>query len=298
MNKFFSDLIYLKTIFVLCKMSLFVSSLNSGSNGNCYYIGNEQEAVLIDAGISCREIEQRMANLKLSVSLIKAVFISHEHIDHIRGIAVFAKKYELPVYITPATSRHTGLRPGRHTIVSFNEHEPVSIGELSVIPFSKQHDANDPFSFIIEHKGVRVGVITDIGIACKWVIHYFKQCHACFLESNYDEQMLEEGGYPLRLKNRIRGGKGHLSNSQALELFKKHRPSFMTHLFLSHISKNNNTPELVTNLFAEHAGETSIVIASRYKETDIYRINRLPGDTMEIKLPVIRKESVQLKMFA
>jgi len=165
-------------------MSLFTASLNSGSNGNCYYVGNEHEAVLVDAGISCREIEGRMANLHLSMERVKALFISHEHIDHIRGAPVLSKRYNLPVYITPSTLNHSGMRLEKNSIRSFNSNEEVIIGGLAIIPFAKFHDATDPFSFIVEHNGVRVGVITDIGRACSSVIHYFKQCHACFLESN------------------------------------------------------------------------------------------------------------------
>ncbi len=278
-------------------MSLFITSLNSGSNGNCYYVGNEREAVLVDAGISCRETEQRMSNLDLSMEKVKAIFISHEHIDHIRGVTVLARKYKLPVYITPATSKHTGLYPGKDLLHSFKTDEPVRIGDLSVTPFSKHHDAADPFSFIVEHKNVRVGVITDIGIACKSVIHYFKQCHACFLESNYDEKMLEEGSYPMRLKNRIRGGKGHISNLQAFELFLKHKPPFMSHLLLSHLSKNNNDPDIVLELFSKHAGNTNIIIASRYTETAVYSIQRKKNEHAEIIRIPVRRESVQMSLF-
>ena len=186
-------------------MSLFIASLNSGSSGNCYYIGNDDEAVLVDAGISCREIEKRMENLQLTMEKVKAVFISHEHTDHIRGVDKLARKFNLPVYITPATRNNTRLGLKRVLIHPFQADEAIAIGGLQVVPFIKKHDAADPYSFLIEYNGTRVGVITDIGIACKEVIRYFKLCHACFLESNYDEQMLEEGSYPLRLKNRIRG---------------------------------------------------------------------------------------------
>src|SRR4051812_44939861 len=189
-------------------MSLFIASLNSGSNGNCYYIGNDHEAVLVDAGISCREIEKRMANLHLPMSRVKALFISHEHTDHISGAPVLSRKYKLPVYITPATIRHAGIHIEKSLQQTFNANEPVTIGSISVTPFAKYHDATDPFSFMVEHNEIKVGVITDIGKACDRVIHYFRQCHACFLESNYDDKMLDEGGYPIFLKQRIRGGKG------------------------------------------------------------------------------------------
>jgi len=279
-------------------MSLFIASLNSGSSGNCYYIGNNYEAVLVDAGISCREIEKRMSNLGLSMHMVKAVFISHEHTDHIKGVDKLARKFNLPVYITPATRGNTFLGFKRVLTISFNAGEPIAIGNLIVTPFIKKHDAADPYSFTVEGNGTRVGVITDIGIACKEVIRYFRQCHACFLESNYDEKMLEEGSYPLRLKNRIRGGHGHLSNKQALELFLKHRPPFMSHLFLSHLSQNNNHPELVHELFLKHAAGTEIIVASRYKETEVYEIGMMQAHLPEMKSTSLRlMQSIQMSLF-
>lgn len=253
-------------------MSLFITSLNSGSNGNCYYIANSTDAVLIDAGISCREIEKRMKRLGLSVAKVKAIFISHEHKDHISGLRVFAKKYNVPVYITAATLRNGRFKLDKKLIRSFKADDPVIVGEMIITAFSKYHDAIDPYSFVIDCKKVRVGVFTDIGAPCKQLIKHFKKCHAAFLETNYDEQMLEEGSYPYVLKNRIRSGLGHLSNKQALELFITHRPDFMSHLFLSHLSKNNNSPRLVEELFNQHAKGVKIIVTSRYEETAVYQI--------------------------
>jgi phosphoribosyl 1,2-cyclic phosphodiesterase len=253
-------------------MSLFITSLNSGSNGNCYYIGNEDTAVLIDAGISCRETEKRMARLGLSMMKVKAIFISHEHSDHIKGLTVLAKKYRLPVYITNSTLEHGGLKLDERQVLSFTPYEPVNIASLTVTAFPKHHDAAEPHSFVVSGNQVTIGVFTDIGVPCEHLIKHFKLCHAAFLEANYDEEMLEKGRYPYFLKNRIRGGKGHLSNRQALELFTTHRPSHMTHLLLSHLSRDNNNPDLVKALFSERAGGTEIVVASRYQETAVYRI--------------------------
>jgi len=255
-------------------MSLFITSLNSGSNGNCYYVGNEHDAVLVDAGISCREIEKRMVNLGLSMSRVKALFISHEHTDHIRGASVLSKKYRLPVYITPSTLRNVNIHIEKNLQQIFTANEEVSVGSLSIMPFAKYHDAADPYSFMVGYNGIKIGVITDIGKVCEQVINHFRQCHACFLEANYCEKMLEEGGYPIFLKNRIRGGRGHISNAQALELFLAHRSPFMSHLLLSHLSKHNNCPELVHDMFIKHAGTTNIIVASRYKETEVYTITK------------------------
>ena len=253
-------------------MSLFISSLNSGSNGNCYYIGNEKDAVLVDAGISCREIEKRMKRLDLSMQKIKAVFISHEHTDHIRGLHSLVKRYSLPVYITTPTLRFGRLYFTKDVTRSFKAHETIAVGDLRITAFPKLHDAADPYSFTISYDDVNVGVFTDIGLPCENVITHFKQCHAAFLEANYDDEMLDKGSYPYHLKKRIRGEHGHLSNRQALELFKRYRPSFMTHLLLSHISQNNNCPKLVEELFTQHADGVKMVVASRHQETAVYRI--------------------------
>ncbi len=253
-------------------MSLFIASINSGSNANCYYVGNLKEAVLIDTGLSCRETETRMHRLGLSMKRVKAIFISHEHGDHIAGLRSLIKKYPIPVYITPETMREGKVSLRESLVHTFLPHEPISIGNLSITAFPKFHDASDPHSFIVEHEQVKVGVITDIGIACENVTRYFKQCHAAFLESNYDEHMLETGRYPLMLKNRIRGGVGHISNKQAWDLFNNHAPSFMSHLILSHLSFHNNSPAIVKELFKQKTGQTEIVIASRKEASAVYHI--------------------------
>ncbi|HEV3250737.1 MAG TPA: MBL fold metallo-hydrolase, partial [Puia sp.] len=206
-------------------MSLFIASLNSGSNGNCYYIGSETEAVLVDAGISCRETERRMKRLGLSMLKIKAIFVSHEHSDHITGIPVISKKYQIPVYITEGTRVKGGLLLEKHLFIPFRAHVPVQFGGFSVTAFPKFHDACDPHSFIVASTSVKVGIFTDIGIACQQVIRYFQQCQAAFLEANYDEDMLTNGNYPPHLKKRIKSGSGHLSNAQALQLVLAHKPS-------------------------------------------------------------------------
>ena len=254
-------------------MTLFIASLNSGSNGNCYYIGNEEEAVLVDAGLSCRETERRMRRLGLPISRVKAIFISHEHDDHIRGLDVLSQRYDLPVYISRETLRECRFTPAPQLVRHFDAHQPVTIGALTITAFSKSHDASDPYSFTVASSSVCIGVFTDIGSVCENVILYFTQCHAAFLEANYDEQLLEKGRYPWPLKNRIRGGQGHLSNRQALELFMDYRPAFMSHLLLSHLSQDNNRPELVQSLFDTQSGDTTVVVASRHNESDIYAID-------------------------
>jgi phosphoribosyl 1,2-cyclic phosphodiesterase len=253
-------------------MSLSIASLNSGSNGNCYYIGNGEEAIFVDAGLSCKETEIRMKRLGLNMSSVKAIFVSHEHSDHILGVNQLVTKYQIPVYVSQSTLKEAGFWKIRKQTFHFTAQQHVMIGGLRIMAFTKKHDACDPHSFLISAAKINIGVFTDIGEPCDQVIHYFKQCHAAFLESNYDEDMLEKGRYPFYLKNRIRGGSGHLSNRQALELYTKHRPSFMSHLLLSHLSKENNSPELVESLFTSVPTDTRIIIASRYQESALYHI--------------------------
>jgi phosphoribosyl 1,2-cyclic phosphodiesterase len=254
-------------------MSLYISSLNSGSNGNCYYIGNQHEAILVDAGLSCRETERRMMRLGLSIKKVKAIFISHEHSDHTNGAKMIARKHQIPVYISPKTHAKTRMQVDPHLVKHFEAYTPVLIGNLSVNPFPKQHDASDPYSFTITGNGITIGVLTDIGTVCEHVKQNFSKCHAAFLEANYDEEMLENGSYPIYLKNRIRSEVGHLSNLQALELFTNHRPDFMSHLLLSHLSQDNNNPRLVQQLFMAHARGSKIAIASRHQESPVYLVN-------------------------
>jgi len=277
-------------------MPLFISSLNSGSNGNCYYVGNNKEAVLIDAGIPCREIEKRMKRLGLSMSVVKAIFVSHEHGDHITGVPTLSRKYQLPVYITTNTFRSAFISIEKQLIRSFRPNKVITIGDLAVVAFPKSHDAIDPHSFIVSGNEVTVGVFTDFGYPCTNIINRFGQCNAVFLEANYCEDMLTNSTYPVSLKKRISSDGGHLSNTQALELFASHKGKQLSHLLLSHLSENNNSPEVVSRLFNEKAGSTKIIVASRYKETPLYLIE----STAAANDPVSNKVSqpaLQLSLF-
>ncbi|MBA3664049.1 MAG: MBL fold metallo-hydrolase [Bacteroidetes bacterium] len=276
-------------------MSLEIASLNSGSNGNCYYIGNTTEAVLIDAGISCRETEKRMLRAGLSMQKVKAIFISHEHTDHIRGLEVLSRKFKLPVYITPRTLNSGGLQVEETLLQDFQSNGNFSIGSLNITAFAKKHDAADPCSFVIESGGTSVGVFTDIGACCEKVITHFQKCHAVFLESNYDTEMLMNGHYPYYLKKRISGGEGHLSNAEALELFMNYKSDFLSHILLSHLSKENNSPQLVQKLFSEQAGDTYVEVASRYYESKVHTITAGSFANTAVESP--SQEKVQLSLF-
>lgn len=263
-------------------MSVWVTSLNSGSNGNCYYIGNEQEAIFVDAGLSCRETEKRMRQLDLNIKKVKAIFISHEHGDHIKGVEVISHKYQIPVYITPKTLSHSRLaRLNPILTVPFTTQESIRVGNLQVTAFSKHHDAADAHSFIITCNNITIGVFTDLGRVCDNLKHYYRQCHAAFLEANYDNDMLQKGRYPYHLKQRISNGLGHLSNDQAFELFDTCEAPQLSHLFLSHLSADNNHPDIALETFRRKPTKVSVSIASRHGVMPLQQISAGSYETMQ-----------------
>lgn len=273
-------------------MSLYTASINSGSNGNCYYISNGQDAVLIDAGLSCRETENRMKQMGLSLSKVRAIFITHEHADHIKGAQLLSSKHNITAYLNHKThyKSHLKFRPELYRRI---EHaEVIDVNGIKVTGFSKRHDAEDPISFVVNFAGISIGVFTDIGSVCDNLTHYMRGCHAAYLESNYDEEMLDKGRYPIHLKNRIRGGLGHLSNKQALDFFLAHRPAHMTHLFLSHLSRDNNDPDLALQLFRQHAGDVQVHVASRYGYSDVFHITADATTDTSITHPQPLKQAV------
>jgi phosphoribosyl 1,2-cyclic phosphodiesterase len=266
-------------------MSLQLASLNSGSNANCYYVGNGKNAVLIDAGLSGRETEKRMERLGLDIRSVDALFITHEHHDHVSGLPSLIKKFRWPVYLTEGTLQHLPVPIDTAYARIICSDQETAIGTLNVLSFPKNHDAADPISIVVSCGVLRVGVMTDIGHCCKEVKRHFEECHAVFLESNYCEDMLASGNYPESLKRRISGKKGHLSNDQALELFIKHRSPSLQHLILSHLSRNNNTHEKAKGTFIDHTGKTALMVASRYKESPLITISGddLPSATKKGK---------------
>lgn len=251
-----------------------IASIASGSNGNCYYLGNDDDAILIDAGISAKQIAERMTRLGLSLSKLRGVFISHEHSDHIRGIDVFSRKYSVPVFMTQKTYVSYG-HVIRDTLLNFfSPGEQVQLGDICVHPFLKSHDAVEPCSFSVSSRSRNVAVMTDIGLQCENVIDHIRNADAIFLESNYDDQMLKTGPYPAYLKKRIASDVGHLSNTQAALLTLEHASARLRHIFLSHLSANNNTPELALRTFMRLTEQRSdlqldVMLASRERESSI-----------------------------
>jgi phosphoribosyl 1,2-cyclic phosphodiesterase len=248
-------------------------AIASGSNGNCYYIGNEQEAVLVDAGISARQIVNRMTQQGLEPQKIRALFISHEHTDHVRGARVLARRLKIPVFITSGTFMALVREQRPDSPRFFEPGACITIGSFQIYPFLKNHDAAEPCSFRIENKDIHIGVLTDIGSITESVITHLATCHALFLETNYDEQMLWNGSYPWPLKKRIASDQGHLSNDQAFELLQEHSGKHLRAVFLSHLSAENNTREKAFDRFITLQDRFRILITSRYGPSDVLNLS-------------------------
>lgn len=250
-----------------------ICALASGSNGNCYYIGNNTEAVLVDAGLSFKQILLRMEAKQLDPKKIRAIFVTHEHGDHVRGARVTSKKLDVPVYMTNGTFSASFRTWKPISYLAIEDNLPVKVGSFTIFPILKSHDAAEPTSFRIEYNGISVGVFTDIGSPCDNVKHHLKQCHALFLETNYDLQLLKEGPYPYHLKARIDSTVGHLSNVQAFELLKEHAHPTLQCVFLSHLSAENNRPELAYNEFKPLEERFLVKLTDRFAASEIYTIS-------------------------
>jgi len=249
-----------------------ICAIASGSNGNCYYIGNQSNAVLIDAGISYKQIVQRMKDRNLNPLKVKAVFITHEHSDHLSGARVFGNRLHVPIYMTPKTyyGAYKNQRPDYPKF--FNPGEIINVGDFEIHSFLKNHDASEPCSFRVQHGGKNIGVFTDIGEACENVTQHLKLCDGLFLETNYDEKMLWEGSYPWFLKKRVASDVGHLSNKQAFDLLHSHSGENLKCVFLSHISKENNSPEIAHNSMLPMFSRFEVKLTSRYEAGEVYHL--------------------------
>ena len=249
-----------------------ICAIASGSNGNCYYIGNSMAAVLIDAGVSCRQVLLRMAAKGLKPKKVKAIFVTHEHTDHCCGVRVLSKTLDVPVYMTAGTCLgiRESFRP--EDVREFASDETIAIDGFAIHSFLKNHDAAEPCSFRIEYGGVSVGVFTDIGLPCNRVQSHLALCHALFLETNYDEEMLWTGNYPYFLKARIASDYGHLSNHQAAELIRKHHHPGLQTVLLSHLSAENNRPEIAAKAFDELKNRFNVAITDRDAASEVYQV--------------------------
>lgn len=224
-------------------------SIASGSSGNCIMAGDESCRLLIDAGISGKRIEQGLNSLGHKTSEMKGILVTHEHMDHISGLGVIARRYGLPIYATEGTiqgilqTRAVGeIDTGLFHVI--RPDQPFVIGSLKIEPFRISHDAADPTAYILRSKEKSAGIVTDLGVYDETIIDKLRGLHLLLLEANHDVNMLQTGPYPYFLKQRIFGSRGHLSNEMCGQLLGKILHDGFHAVMLGHLSKENNFEDL------------------------------------------------------
>lgn len=224
-------------------------SIASGSSGNCIYAGTETTHILVDVGISGKRTEQGLNTLGLTCKDIDGVFITHEHIDHISGLGVIARKHEIPIYATKGTieaikkTKSVGAID-EELFCPVNADEKLTVKDMTLNPMQISHDAAEPVAYRISHGNKKVAVITDLGTYNDYTVECLKGMDALLLEANHDVNMLQVGPYPYYLKQRILGNRGHLSNELSGRLLSALLHDKMQAVVLGHLSKENNLPEL------------------------------------------------------
>lgn len=215
--------------------------LGSGSRGNALVLEAGQTRLLVDCGFSLKETQRRLAQLGLEAQQLDAVLVTHEHGDHLRGVARLADRFDLAVWATRGTASFLDCRSKINVI---NVHKGFRIGGIEVSPFPVPHDAREPCQFVFSHKKVRFGMLTDTGSRTPHIENQLAECDGLFLECNYDADMLAEGPYPASLKARVGGNLGHLSNDQAAEILESVVHPQLQEVVIGHISEKNNTADL------------------------------------------------------
>ncbi|MFQ5432786.1 MAG: MBL fold metallo-hydrolase [Nitrospinota bacterium] len=220
-----------------------VCVLGSGSAGNATLIQSDDAAILVDAGFSAKELEKRLSLVNFNPEDIDAILISHEHGDHIKGVSVFARRYNTRVYLTQGTAKASKGRGISKTFIVPGE--TFRVGDLEVEPFSVPHDAAEPVAFTIRRDGKNVVVLTDIGCVTVRAVEKLRKATLAVLESNHDPELLRDGPYPWRLKERISGKLGHLSNDECSELLEHAGSGGLETVIFAHLSTTNNDADIV-----------------------------------------------------
>ena len=258
-------------------------SLSSGSSGNCYYIGNEFQGILIDAGISATAIRKFLNEKGLSIHNIKGILVSHKHSDHIRGLDVVTRKYKIPVFTTQKIWKSI-LSPAskisRDFICKIDLQESIHLAGFDIEAFPVHHDAPETIGFHICAGDKKITIVTDLGHICTTAAAYIKAANLLVIESNYDEQMLVNGKYPYFLKARVKSDHGHLGNHQTSDFLTENMSDHLTHICLAHLSKNNNTPEVALQTLQQAISEKDV---ARSHQLQISVLNRnMPSELIKL----------------
>jgi phosphoribosyl 1,2-cyclic phosphodiesterase len=252
-------------------MSVSLSVLASGSRGNSAVVASATTRILVDAGISCRETFKRMKAADADPHALSAILITHEHSDHIYGLAALAKKLRIPIFMTGATHQawaramrdEKGERPEIARLEVFNSGYSFSIGDIQATPFTIPHDAADPVGFAFRAEGVKLGFATDLGYLPASVRDHLRGCDVLVLESNHDLEMLRVGPYPWSVKQRVMSRVGHLSNESLAEFFAGDYDGQAAYVILAHLSEQNNHPAIAREAALKALGSRQTLLRNR-----------------------------------
>ncbi len=263
---------------------LVVAILGSGSRGNATYIGDGRHGVLVDCGLSTKQIRLRLAEIGLADAPLDAVLITHEHSDHVGAAGVLSRAVRrdtgraLPFYMSPGTRQGLPAACVPERIEPIAAGSPFRVGQLTIEPYTVPHDTADPIGFVVAAGPIRVGVVTDLGHPTRLVQQKLASCDVAVVEFNHDEEMLLDGAYPWHLKQRIRGRHGHLSNAQAGSLLEEAaRAGRLRDVILGHLSEENNSPEKALGAAAQavhHAGRRDVTLHLALQDTPLPPVRR------------------------
>ncbi len=250
--------------------------LGSGSEGNALVVQAGQSCVLLDCGFSVSETSARLARLGLAVEQLDGIVVTHEHSDHVSGVARLARQHSIPVWMTHGTRRaHFEALGQLPAITEILPNMPFSIGDVELWPYTVPHDAAEPVQYVFSDGAAKLGVLTDVGCATPHIEAMLGGSHALVLECNHDTTMLANGDYPYSLKRRVGGRLGHLSNAEAAGLLARLDTSRLQHIVAAHISRKNNLPELARGALSGALGcaEEWVAVATQNEGLDWREIN-------------------------
>ncbi len=254
-----------------------VCLLASGSKGNAVFVEAGDSKILIDAGLSARELLARLGAIGVKGEDLHAILVSHEHTDHTRGAGTLARKLRIPLLVSYPTRRECGRLFEKAEVIEFESGYPFAFRDIMIDPFPTTHDARDPVGFVIECREGKFGFATDLGIATRLVSDKLGGCRAVVLESNHDEEMLLNGPYPWHLKQRIKSRHGHLSNNDAAALLEGILHDALEGVFLAHLSEVNNDPgvarEVAQNLLdGQKVCSPRLVVGHQYRVSEVLTV--------------------------
>lgn len=242
-------------------MSLKFATLGSGSKGNATLVCSAGARLLVDCGFTLRELLTRMAVLELDPASLDAILVTHEHSDHSKGVGPLARRFDLPVFMTPGTWLARDYGSCQANLIE--GYGAFSIGDICIQPVAVPHDAREPAQFTFQCGEQKLGILTDLGCITSHVLDAYSHCDGLILEANHDRAMLASGPYPPSLKRRVGSDWGHLNNEQAMAFLEMAMLPGLRQLVIAHISENNNSREFVARTFASYSGCRDIVFAQQ-----------------------------------